>query len=82
MNSNSTRGCLIFDDETPHRLLRALKPDVLVKGGTTPDIIGREVVEAYGGQVVRTSEVPGLSTTALVSRLKSPAVPAVRSENV
>ena len=62
---------LIFDDATPHRLLHALKPDVLVKGGTTPDIIGREVVEAYGGQVRRTSEVPGLSTTRLVQQLRS-----------
>ena len=41
---------MIFDDETPHRLLKAIRPDVLVKGGTTGDIVGREVVEAYGGR--------------------------------
>ena len=61
---------LIFDDDTPHRLLHAIRPDVLVKGGTTTDIVGREVVEAYGGRVVRSSTIPGLSTTALVSRLQ------------
>ena len=37
---------LVFDDDTPHRLLRALRPDVLVKGGTySPEqVVGREVV--------------------------------------
>ena len=38
---------LIFDDDTPHRLLEAIRPDVLVKGGTTGHIVGREIVESY-----------------------------------
>ena len=66
---------LIFDDDTPHRLLEALRPDVLVKGGTTGHIVGREIVEEYGGRIVQTSTVPGLSTTSLVSRLQA-ATPA------
>jgi D-beta-D-heptose 7-phosphate kinase/D-beta-D-heptose 1-phosphate adenosyltransferase len=61
---------LIFDDDTPHRLLDAIKPDVLVKGGTTGDIVGSEIVENYGGQVLRTAAVPGLSTTAITQRMK------------
>ena len=62
---------LIFDDATPHRLLHAIRPDVLVKGGTTTDIVGREVVEAYGGRVALTGQMPGLSTTRLVQQLRS-----------
>ena len=61
---------LMFDDDTPHRLLQALRPDVLVKGGTTGHIVGREVVEAYGGSIEQTQTIPGLSTTALVSLLQ------------
>jgi D-beta-D-heptose 7-phosphate kinase/D-beta-D-heptose 1-phosphate adenosyltransferase len=62
---------LIFDDPTPHRLLEALRPDVLAKGGTTDEIVGHEVVEAYGGRICRVSQAEGISTTAIVSRIKS-----------
>jgi len=63
---------LIFDDETPHRLLRTIRPDVLVKGGAySPDeVIGHEIVEAYGGEISITSHVDGLSTTSLVSTIR------------
>ena len=64
---------LIFDDDTPHRLLEAIRPDVLVKGGTTGDIVGREIVEAYGGRIVQTNGIPGFSTTQLVQRLLTPS---------
>ena len=60
---------LIFNDDTPHRLLHALRPDVLVKGGTTNHIVGREIVEAYGGRIMQTSAVNNVSTTALVTRV-------------
>jgi len=62
---------LIFDDETPHRLLRAIRPDVLVKGGTyTPaEVVGREVVAAYGGEIRVAGQVPGRSTTSLIQNL-------------
>jgi D-beta-D-heptose 7-phosphate kinase/D-beta-D-heptose 1-phosphate adenosyltransferase len=76
-------GCVdhvvIFDDQTPHRLLEALRPDVLAKGGTTREIVGREVVEAYGGRICRVGEAEGVSTTAIVSRIKS-EIPDLRSE--
>ena len=44
---------VIFDDDTPNSLLHAIRPDVLVKGGTysTDQIVGHEIVEAYGGKV-------------------------------
>lgn len=60
----------IFEEATPHALLRRLRPDVLVKGGTTGEIVGREVVEAYGGQVARTGGLPDRSTTQLVDRMR------------
>ncbi len=68
-------GCvdyvLVFDEETPHELLRRLRPDVLVKGGTyAPDeVVGREMVESYGGRVAVTSGIPGLSTTAILASI-------------
>jgi D-beta-D-heptose 7-phosphate kinase/D-beta-D-heptose 1-phosphate adenosyltransferase len=63
---------LIFDEPTPHVLLRAIRPDVLVKGGTysSEEVIGREVVLAYGGRVCVAGKVEGLSTTAIVSGLR------------
>ena len=63
---------LIFGDATPHALLWAIRPDVLVKGGTyTPaEVVGREVVEAYGGQVCVAGMVEGVSTTAIVRAVR------------
>ena len=66
---------LIFDDDTPHRLLEAIRPDVLVKGGTTGHIVGREIVEAYAGRIVRTGTTPGLSTTNLIQRIETVTAP-------
>ncbi|HVW39096.1 MAG TPA: D-glycero-beta-D-manno-heptose 1-phosphate adenylyltransferase [Pirellulales bacterium] len=62
---------VIFDEPTPHHLLHNLQPDVLVKGGTyRPDeVVGHEVVEAYGGQVGVVGLVEGVSTTAILASL-------------
>ncbi|MGH7135074.1 MAG: D-glycero-beta-D-manno-heptose 1-phosphate adenylyltransferase, partial [Pirellulales bacterium] len=59
---------VIFDETTPCRVLEAIRPDVLVKGGTYTgeEIVGREIVESYGGRVCVTSRVDGVSTTRLV----------------
>ncbi len=63
-----------FDDPTPLRLIEALRPDVLVKGGDWPieRIVGREAVEAHGGRVLSLPLLPGYSTTALIARLAQP----------
>jgi D-beta-D-heptose 7-phosphate kinase/D-beta-D-heptose 1-phosphate adenosyltransferase len=63
---------IVFSEATPHALLHALRPDVLVKGGTyrEEEIVGREVVLSYGGRVKALGEVPGLSTTEIVRRLR------------
>ena len=62
-----------FDDPDPRNLIAAVQPDVLVKGGDWPidQIVGREIVQARGGQVVTIPLVPGVSTTSLVRRIKS-----------
>jgi len=59
---------ILFHEETPHELLQAIRPDVLVKGGTysTEQVVGREIVEAYGGIVRVTPVVEGLSTTKIL----------------
>ncbi|QDT36166.1 D-glycero-beta-D-manno-heptose 1-phosphate adenylyltransferase [Stratiformator vulcanicus] len=64
---------VLFDESTPHSLIEAIRPDVLVKGGTyRPDeIVGREIVDAYGGEVCPLGLVPGLSTTALVEKIRN-----------
>lgn len=59
---------LIFSEPTPHALLRRIRPDLLVKGGTTQEIVGRELVESYGGQVGRTDPFGDVSTTQLIGR--------------
>jgi len=62
---------VVFDDDTPHRLLETIRPDVLVKGGTyTPDqVVGHEIVTAYGGTVCVTGVVDGISTTNILASL-------------
>ena len=62
-----------FGDDTPRPLLRALQPDVLVKGGDYPDkqaVVGWEIVEEYGGEVRVLDVVDSLSTTAIVNRIQ------------
>ncbi len=63
---------IVFDEDTPHHLLETIRPDSLVKGGTyrVDQVVGREVVEAYGGQVCVVGHVPGTSTSELVSRIR------------
>ncbi len=66
---------VLFDEDTPLDLIRALEPDVLVKGAdyARPDIVGGDFVEARGGRVVRVPLLTGFSTTALVERLRAPS---------
>jgi rfaE bifunctional protein nucleotidyltransferase chain/domain len=68
---------VIFDDLTPQRVIAALLPDVLVKGGDWPgdQIVGREEVEVAGGRVVSVPVVPGYSTTEILKKIRD-GVPA------
>jgi D-beta-D-heptose 7-phosphate kinase/D-beta-D-heptose 1-phosphate adenosyltransferase len=70
-------GCVdyvaIFSEPDPLNLITAVQPDVLVKGGDwdIDRIIGRGVVEQRGGAVRTIPLVPGMSTTALIQRIRT-----------
>jgi D-beta-D-heptose 7-phosphate kinase/D-beta-D-heptose 1-phosphate adenosyltransferase len=69
-------GCVdyvvVFDEDTPLELIRAVEPDVLVKGEDWSEkgVVGREDVEARGGKVVLVKLLPGRSTTSIVERAR------------
>lgn len=62
----------IFEEDTPIELLKALRPDLLVKGAdyAIQDVVGAELVESWGGRVMLAQLLPGHSTTATVQRLR------------
>ncbi len=72
---------VIFSEETPYEIIRALQPDVLVKGGdydpnevdvlSKKYMVGSDIVKSNGGSVIAIPLTPGFSTTAVVEKLKS-----------
>jgi rfaE bifunctional protein nucleotidyltransferase chain/domain len=65
---------VVYDEPTPIEAIRALLPDVLVKGADWPadQVVGRAEVEAAGGRLVRVALLPGRSTSAIVDRIRQP----------
>ncbi len=65
---------VVFDEDTPEKLIARVKPTVLVKGSdyTREDVVGHAIVEALGGQVILIDIVPGHSTSAMVERTRLP----------
>jgi D-beta-D-heptose 7-phosphate kinase/D-beta-D-heptose 1-phosphate adenosyltransferase len=63
---------VVFDEDDPHAIISAIQPDILVKGAdwAADRIIGRDVVEARGGRVIRLSFAPGFSTTSIIDRIR------------
>jgi D-beta-D-heptose 7-phosphate kinase/D-beta-D-heptose 1-phosphate adenosyltransferase len=63
---------VIFDEDTPDAIVRAIQPDVLVKGADWPadQIVGRDTVEARGGRVVRVPVEEGHSSTRLLYSIR------------
>ena len=63
---------VIFAEDTPIALIERIKPSVLVKGGdyTREQVVGHEVVETNGGEVLLVDVLSGFSTTSVVSRIK------------
>jgi len=61
-----------FADETPIKLIKEIKPDVLVKGGDykAKDVVGHKEIKSWGGEVKIIPLVPGLSTTNIIKKLK------------
>lgn len=69
----SVDATVLFDEDTPDELIRMIQPDVLVKGADWAEdaIVGREIVEARGGRVVRARIEPGYSTTSIIGKIKA-----------
>jgi D-beta-D-heptose 7-phosphate kinase/D-beta-D-heptose 1-phosphate adenosyltransferase len=63
----------VFEQDTPLELIRRVRPTVLVKGGDyrKDQVVGRDLVEAQGGEVIVVDLVPGFSTTRIVQRSRS-----------
>lgn len=69
----SVDAVVIFDEDTPHQIISAIQPDILVKGADwgADAIVGRHVVEGRGGRVVRITLAEGYSTTKIIERVRS-----------
>ena len=63
---------IVFEEETPLELIKAILPDVMVKGGdyTTNQVVGGKEVIANGGKVIINPIVEGFSTTGLIEKMK------------
>lgn len=64
---------VLFDEDTPYDLIKAIQPDVLVKGADykAEEIVGYDIVKAHGGEVVTIELTEGFSTTALINKIVS-----------
>ena len=64
---------VVFGEDTPLELIRALKPDILIKGAdySVDEVVGAEDVKSWGGEVVLAELLDGHSTTATIQRLES-----------
>ncbi|MFM7078224.1 MAG: D-glycero-beta-D-manno-heptose 1-phosphate adenylyltransferase [Bacteroidota bacterium] len=65
-------GVVLFDEDTPEKLIESVKPDFLVKGGDykPAEIVGSKFVESYGGSVVCIPLVEGYSTSSIEARIR------------
>lgn len=62
---------IFFDEGTPYQLIKAIKPDILVKGDDykTDDIVGADIVKSYGGVVETIPLVQGYSTSKIIDKI-------------
>ena len=65
-------AAVVFDEDTPYDIIRAIQPDVLVKGADWAHdrIVGRDIVEACGGVVIRVKVEEGHSTTNVIRKVR------------
>jgi len=63
---------VLFDEETPYKMIKIIQPDVLVKGSdyNADDIVGYDIVKAKGGEVVTIDFLPGYSTTNIEEKIR------------
>ncbi|EFI33917.1 rfaE bifunctional protein [Desulfonatronospira thiodismutans ASO3-1] len=69
-------GCvdqvIIFGEDTPYSLIEKVRPNILVKGGDWPveKIVGRDIVQGLGGEVLSIPFIRDCSTTGILERIK------------
>lgn len=70
---NFVNVVVMFDEDTPAKLIESVQPDILVKGSDykAEEIVGYDVVKAKGGEVVTIDFLEGYSTTGIIERIKS-----------
>ncbi len=63
---------VVFDEDTPEKLIKQIKPDVLVKGGdwSIENIVGADFVRSYGGKVVTIDFIYDISTTKIIEKAR------------
>jgi rfaE bifunctional protein nucleotidyltransferase chain/domain len=63
---------VLFDEDTPYDVISVLKPDILVKGGDykPEDVVGKDIVEEYDGEVVIIPYEENKSTTDIIEKIK------------
>ncbi len=63
----------LFEEDTPYNLIALIQPDVLVKGGdwAVNSIVGKDIVEQNGGEVLNIEFLPGYSTTSIIQKIKN-----------
>jgi D-beta-D-heptose 7-phosphate kinase/D-beta-D-heptose 1-phosphate adenosyltransferase len=64
---------VIFEEDDPLNLIKLIRPDILVKGGdyTMDEVVGRKEIESWGGRVELFPYIKGVSTSDIISRIKS-----------
>jgi D-beta-D-heptose 7-phosphate kinase/D-beta-D-heptose 1-phosphate adenosyltransferase len=69
----AVEAVVVFDEDDPHEVITELQPDVLVKGADWAEdrIVGRDIVEARGGRVIRIAFAPGFSTTSMIEKIRN-----------
>lgn len=65
--------CVIFNEDTPEKVIKTLKPDIIAKGNDykRKDVVGYDFVKKYQGKVVLLPLVKGLSTTEIIKKIKN-----------
>ncbi len=76
-NLKSVDYVCVFGEDTPYNVIRMIQPDVLVKGADwkIEDVVGKDIVEARGGRVVTINYIEGISTTNIISKIRSESSP-------
>ncbi|HOW36005.1 MAG TPA: D-glycero-beta-D-manno-heptose 1-phosphate adenylyltransferase [Candidatus Omnitrophota bacterium] len=62
---------VIFNEDTPYRVIKALKPDILIKGADWQgkEIVGQDIVESHGGKIELIKYINGFSTSRIIDRI-------------